>query len=77
MEKFSRGKPQPRRTAMAETGGSPVRANGKQRTWADLTPDAQSALDGMIASNENFQRMGVEKARQQILANAEPSHFRR
>ncbi len=68
----------PRRPAMAEMSGSPSSAaSNAKRSWNSLKPDAREALDSFIANSVVHQKMGLEKARASVLANADDSYFRK
>lgn len=67
----------PRKAPMAETNDTtPARARNGARVWSDLKPDVAQALDQWIESEPAYMKMGKDKARARLLANAKPEQFR-
>lgn len=68
----------PRRNAapMAEMNTTPSRGGARGKSWSDLKPEVAQALDTWIDSEPMYQKLGRDKARAKILANATADQFR-
>jgi len=79
-DRYTTTTPRRQSAPMAETGGAPARASNGEKTWSDLTPESQRALNALIDDTPTYAKMKpaeLAAAKARMVKNATPDMFKR